>query len=539
MSDVFISYARSTEAQAHAVGNALRAQGFTVWRDDDLPTHRAYADVIAEQLALAKAVVVIWSSEAAKSQWVRSEADRARNSDKLVQLSVDTSPLPMPFDQIQCADLGDWAGDADAPGWRKVVDSVTALVGSVPAPARPSPPADAAPPVQLPDKPSIAVMPFANLSSDAEQDYFADGVMDEIVTALTRFRSVFVIASGSTMVFKGQAVTPSEAARRLGVRYILEGSVRSSAGRVRIAVKVTDTTDGSQTWAERFDDTLADVFALQDRVAFEVATAIVPALRSAEAHGLELRKPDEMGVRQLVVRGQQLVRTFRRDSGLEGLALLERAVALDPSHALAHAYLANACQVMAHFTAAPDAAHARGVAMAKRAVVLDGRDAEVLAFSANALNGASDEVDLAAEWIARALTLNDGSAFTWFVSGLLEMRRGAVATAIEHMQKVRRLDPLSSLSAAGAFFIAAGRFAQGNFEEALRLSRESGHLLAWRHALEASALGHLGRLEEGRRALATFRSLGGDGGDVPRTLFGLDGQRLLQEGLSRLTTGDA
>jgi hypothetical protein len=361
-------------------------------------------------------------------------------------------------------------------------------------------------------------------------------MMDEIVTALTRFRSVFVIASGSTMAFKGQAVTPGEAARRLGVRYVLEGSVRRSADRVRIAVKVTDTTDGAQIWAERFDDTLSDVFALQDRVAFEVATAIVPAMRSAELHGLEQRRPEQMAVRELVLRGNQLVRSFRREGGLEGVALLERAVALDPSHAFAHASLANAYQVMARFMTSPDASGVKAVELAKRAVALDGRDAEVLAYSANALNGLSGEVDLAAEWIARALSLNQGAAFTWFVSGLLGIRRGTIDIAIEHLRTAGRLDPLSSLKAGSSFFIAAGRFAQGRFDEALRLSRESRHLLASRHAVEAAALGHLGRLEEGRQALAAFRAIAGDiVVEEVGQLFAPEGERLYREGLSRIT----
>src|SRR5579871_989577 len=129
MTDIFISYARSTAAKAQMVGEALRGLGFGVWRDDELPAHRAYADVIQERLAAAKAVVVIWSTEAASSEWVRSEAERARSERKLVQLSVDRAAQPMPFDQIQCADLAGWSGDLEAPGWKKVVASITELVG--------------------------------------------------------------------------------------------------------------------------------------------------------------------------------------------------------------------------------------------------------------------------------------------------------------------------------------------------------------------------------------------------------------------------
>src|SRR5215472_16775395 len=279
MADVFISYARSTEKQARAVAEGLRAEGYSVWSDDDLPSHRAYADVIEEQLSTAKAVVVIWSAEAVRSEWVRSEANRAREDHKLVQLNMDGARLPMPFDQIQCADLAGWSGDRAAPGWTKVAASVAELAT---ARAAPAPPVTSGAPPSLPSKPSIAVMPFANLSDDRDQEYFADGMMDEIVGVLSRFRSIFVIASSSTMTFKGKSVSPQEVRRLLGVRFVLEGSVRKAAGRVRISARLLDTADATQVWADRFDDTLDDVFALQDKVAASVAGVIVPAVREAE-----------------------------------------------------------------------------------------------------------------------------------------------------------------------------------------------------------------------------------------------------------------
>ena len=190
MSDVFISYARSTEKQAEQVADALRALGYNIWRDDELPAHRAYTEVIEERLKAAKAVVVIWSAEAVKSQWVRAEADIAREAGTLVQLRVDGSTPPLPFNQIQCADMTGWAGDVNAPGWRKVAASVADLIGgsgAVPEPGVTELVADA--PLPLPTKPSVAVMPFANLSGDPEQDYFADGMVVEIAEALSRFRS--------------------------------------------------------------------------------------------------------------------------------------------------------------------------------------------------------------------------------------------------------------------------------------------------------------------------------------------------------------
>src|SRR5579862_3762065 len=316
MSDIFISYARSTETQARQVAEALRGLGYNIWRDDELPAHRAYTEVIEERLRAAKAVVVIWSAEAVKSQWVRAEADIAREAGTLVQLRVDGSTPPLPFNQIQCADLAGWTGDANAPGWRKVVASIGDLVGVA------APSAEAPPP---PSKPSIAVMPFANLSGDPEQDYFADGMVVEIVEALSRIRSIFVIASGSSLSFKGKGVAAQDAARQLGVRYVVEGSMRKAGGRVRIGVQLIDAADGAQIWTHRFEDTLEDVFALQDSVALAVAGKIEPTVQQAEIRRASARPTDNLSSYDLYLRALPLQRSFVRANILEALDLASRA----------------------------------------------------------------------------------------------------------------------------------------------------------------------------------------------------------------------
>jgi adenylate cyclase len=157
MPEVFISYARTTAKQAEAVAQGLRALGYRVWRDDELPAHRSYSEVIEERLRSAKAVVVVWSAEAARSQWVQSEADHARAQNKLVQVNIDGTALPMPFDRIQCADLQGWGGGTDTEGWRKIVASLAELTGG---PQRPSPTSSVR-------RQSICVLPFSNMSGEA------------------------------------------------------------------------------------------------------------------------------------------------------------------------------------------------------------------------------------------------------------------------------------------------------------------------------------------------------------------------------------
>ncbi len=271
MADVFISYARSSEGHAKIVAERLRERGFDVWLDFDLPTHRVYADVIAEQLASAKAVVVIWSDEAVKSQWVRSEADRARAEDKLVQLIVDGARLPMPFDQIQCANLSGWTGDAGNAGWLRIVDSVQQLIGSeAPALTQPVP---VAPTGTAEQQPTLAVLPFDNPTLDAELEALCDGIGEDVVRGLMEVSGVGLIGRTASLQFRGEM--KARAGESLKATHLVDGSIRRAGQRVRINVHLTHVASGAAVWSERFDRDLADVFALQD----EVSGLIVPAMR--------------------------------------------------------------------------------------------------------------------------------------------------------------------------------------------------------------------------------------------------------------------
>ena len=501
LSDIFISYARATESEARAVAAALRAMGHGVWLDDALPAHRAYADVIEERLKGARAVVVIWSAEAARSQWVRSEADRARSEGKLVQLSIDGAPLPMPFDQIQCADLAGWSGDLDAAGWRQVAAGVADLLGEPASVAAPVAAPIAAP--ALPDKPSIAVMPFANLSNDPDQAYFADGMMDEIVTALTRNRALFVIASSSTLAFKARPASAQEVGRQLGVRYVLEGSVRKAGDRVRIATKLVEAASGAQIWAERFDDTLADVFSLQDRVALSVAGVIGPAIAATDERRGAGRPTESLGAYDLHLRATPLLRAFRKAEMARALELLERAIALDPRYAIALSAAATCHHNIAVYRWSDDAeAHRQaGNALAQRALTYGAEDASVLAQTAAALS--YENLENAVELARRATTLNPGAASAWFMAGMLQVRLGELESGIEALATATRLNPAQRLSLVQSW-VAIARFLQGRPEEALGLVWDSTYQHPVGQIITAAICGHLGRLPEARAALAGF-----------------------------------
>jgi adenylate cyclase len=333
MTDVFISYAREESATASAVAASLRAAGHGVWIDDEIPAHREYADVIRERIDAAKAVLVIWSRPGTVSQWVRSEANRGREAGKLVQLRIDGSQLPMPFDQIQCVDLPGWAGDAQAPGWRKILGSIEELAGD--AARRAAPVADA-----LHRYASIAVIPFKDLSPAKDQGYFCEGIAEEILVNLARLPELRV-ASPELVGGGNNSLSGVQLARAAGVGALLEGSLRKSGERARIAVRLTDSATGIALWAESFDRDLSDVFALQDEIAGAVVKALGVNLSPAIRMDAGTRGAADPAAYDLYLQGKSLVRQELESERRMAAQLFRRAVATDPGFAKAYAALAD------------------------------------------------------------------------------------------------------------------------------------------------------------------------------------------------------
>ncbi|HEY1880202.1 MAG TPA: TIR domain-containing protein [Caulobacteraceae bacterium] len=341
MSDVFISYARSTEAQARQIGEALRALGYGVWRDDELPAHRAYAEVIEERLREAKAVVVVWSTEAVKSQWVRAEADAAREAGTLVQLRVDGANPPMPFNQIQCADMNGWSGDSAHPGWRKVAESVASLIGGGAAATAAS---LASAPRAKPQL-SICVLPFANMSGDPEQEYFSDGISEDIITDLSKVSALFVIARNTAFTFKGKAVEVPEVAGKLKVSHVLEGSVRKAGNRVRITAQLIDGATGGHVWADRYDRDLDDIFALQDEISEAIVAALKLKLLPEEKKAIETRGTDNADAYDLYLMARQHGWVGNDGDPRQNEAVIrlcDKAIEIDPAYARAWALIGTA-----------------------------------------------------------------------------------------------------------------------------------------------------------------------------------------------------
>jgi len=330
MEEVFISYARESAMAARAAATALLVSGHNVWMDDDIPAHREYADVISERIDGAKAVLVIWSEAAAKSQWVRSEANRGRELGKLVQLTIDDCRLPMPFDQIQCANLAGWSGNVEEPGWRQVLSGIDALSNGSSRSAK-----DLAVPAR--EKASVAVLPFRDLSPAKDQDYFCEGICEEILTGLTRLPGLRV-ASSSPMP---AGATPKEVGRMLGVTTLLEGSVRKSGERARIAARLVQAQSGFALWAVTFDRDLGDIFELQDEIARSVVAALGVKLLPGEDAGLGVGGSKDATAYDLYLRAKALVRRELETERRRATELFHEAIRRDPEFSLAYASLAD------------------------------------------------------------------------------------------------------------------------------------------------------------------------------------------------------
>jgi adenylate cyclase len=503
MSDIFISYARSTAKQAQSIAEALRGLGYSVWIDDDLPAHRIYSRVIEEQMTAARAAVVIWSVDAVQSEWVLSEANRAREGRKLVQVSTDKTPLPMPFDTIQCADLAGWTGDLDAPGWRKVAASFAELIGGGVAPAKVTAPARTAPARPL----SICVLPFANMSGDPEQEYFSDGISEDIITDLSKVSALSVVARNTAFTFKSKNMNIPGVARELGVSHVLEGSVRKADGRVRITAQLVDGMAGDHVWAERFDRDLIDIFALQDEISQAIVAALKLKLLPEEKQAIARRGTGSVEAYDLYLMARQYWLTTNQGDtrGYDAITrLCGRAVEIDPGYAQAWTLMAAGQMTLGLQGRDGD----RGEAALDRALALDPNLAEAHALKARLLCG-DGRHDKAAAEIAIALRLDPESYEVNYRAADISYRARRLEDAVRYFEKATTLAETSFVAPTMlvSCYTALGdsenarRAAQTAFaraEKVVAQDRSNGHAIAY----GVNALAVLGEAERAKEWMA-------------------------------------
>ncbi len=366
--------------------------------------------------------------------------------------------------------------------------------------------------LSLPDQPSVAVLPFLNLSGDPDQDYFADGVVEDIISALSRMRWLFVIARNSSFTYKGRAVDVKQVGRELGVRYVLEGSVRKSGNRVRVTGQLIDATAGAHLWAERFDRTLEDIFDLHDELATSVVGAIAPQLERAEIQRAKHKPTEQLDAYDFYLRGMA---SFHRGDGEgmnEALPLFYEAIERDPDFASAYA-MAAACLFWSKFNgwvADRSQVMSEGARLAHRAIELGKDDAVALARAGHALANFVGDLDSGIALIDKALLLNPNLAAAWFLGGFVKIMAGEPDDAIKRLSYAMRLSPLDSEMYRMQCGTALAHLFAGRFDEAAPWAEKAlrdlpSFLIAL--CIIAASYALAGRMDEARRATRDLRRL--------------------------------
>jgi TolB-like protein len=355
----------------------------------------------------------------------------------------------------------------------------------------------------LPDKPSIAVLAFQNLSGDPEQEYFADGVVEEIITSLSRIKWLFVIARNSSFTYKGRAVDVKQVGRELGVRYVLEGSVRKAGTRIRITAQLGEADTGVHIWADRYERSLEDIFALQDEITLSVIGAIEPSLRDAEIARVRRKRPDSLDAYDLVLRAIPHVYDVMPDEAAKALPLLEQALELQSDYADAHGWLAWAHQTL--FTRAGYGEHHRAAAIrhAQAAITLGRDDATTMALGAFALGMVAHDRATATEAFERALALSPCSAFALFLGCIVMAWGGDADRAIDWADRALRVSPIDRLAFMPHHATAIAHFSRGRYEAAANAARQAVQAnpgFSVPRCMLAAALIKLGRTADAKAA---------------------------------------
>jgi adenylate cyclase len=399
MADLFVSYARVDRPQVAPLVAALEAEGWSVWWDPEIAPGQEFDRLIAQELKLARAVIVVWTPTSVTSRWVRGEAREAADRGVLAPVRFDRAELPIDLRAIHTTDLDDWADDAKRPEFRELTRAIRSLLGESDAAAQ-------GPATGPTRKLSVCVLPFINISGDLEQDYFSDGISEDIITDLGKVSALSVVARNTAFTYKGKPIAVAQVARQLGVSHIVEGSVRKAGNRVRITAQLIDGAVGDHLWAERWDRDLTDIFALQDEISQAIVAALKLKLLPNEKRAIERRGTSNPEAFRLYL----MARTYSMNGsgGKRGdlvIRLCQRAIDLDADYARAWALLAIARASKAAFSS--DAGDV-GLEAADRAIGLDSDLAEAHAAKGRILTY-QDRMDEAASEIDTALRLDPDS----------------------------------------------------------------------------------------------------------------------------------
>ncbi len=484
MSRIFLSYARDDVEAAKQLATCISAAGHDVWWDRHLHGGSRFAAEIDKALKDAEAVVVLWSPTSVESAWVQDEAAEGRDSGRLVPVSLASAKPPLGFRQFQTIELGTWDGTR-APD--ALEDLLEAIGRTCATEARPSESAKSEEGSAAKKRPSVCVLPFINMSGEPEQEYFSDGITEDIITDLSKVSALSVVARNTAFTFKGQSVDVKEVAKTLGVTYVLEGSVRKAGNRVRITAQMIDGAEGDHVWADRYDRDLEDIFAIQDEISKAIVDALKVKLLPEEKKAIEARGTSNVDAYNvyLMARQQWISGSFgdpRRDEGI--VRLCQQATLLDPDYAQAWALMALA-QAELRFWHAKDA---DPLPAAERALALDPTLPEAHCVKARYLEdeGRAEEAE---RQIKTALKLNPESWEANREAARMLFRHGHVREAIPFFEKAGSLidsDWHNPMMVAGCYrgigeretAIARSKVALERTERAISKDPTNSHALA-------------------------------------------------------------
>jgi len=409
MADVFISYARSDKARVAPIVAAIEAKGWTVWWDPEIDAGQQFDDQIEAELQTAAAVVVVWTATSVGSRWVRGEAREAADRNIIVPVRFDGARLPMDVRAIHTIDLDQWGEDPASASFQdlaRALESMIARRRKVTAGQTVSG-VDVAAAPRVQPRVSICVLPFSNMSGDLEQEYFSDGISEDIITDLSKVSALAVVSRNTAFTFKGKHVDLPQVARQLKVTHVLEGSVRRAGGRVRITAQLIEASSDNHLWAERYDRDLNDIFALQDEISEAIVTALRLKLLPEEKKAIEQRGTTNLQAYNLYLMARQRYATGQMSDSRRSdtvIRLCRGAIELDPNYARAWALMATAQRHRMYATGQGD----NGSVAAARAIELDANLAEAHAAKAGVYAATEDYV-AAEEELAIALRLDPDS----------------------------------------------------------------------------------------------------------------------------------
>jgi adenylate cyclase len=435
MADVFVSYARSDKARVAPLVAAIEAQGWSVWWDPEIEAGQQFDDQIEDELSAARAVLVVWTPTSVTSRWVRGEAREAADRGVLVPARFDGARLPMDVRAIHTTDLDGWGDNPSSAPFQALLKALGTMIARQGGPGGGN---GAAATGSQPSRIGICVLPFANMSGDPEQEYFSDGISEDVITDLSKVSALAVVSRNSAFMYKGKVVDVPKIARDLKVQYVLEGSVRKAGGRVRITAQLVDGASSDNVWAERYDRDLNDIFALQDEISEAIVKALKLKLLPEEKKAIEQRGTTNLEAYNLYLMARQHYATgnegdIRRNDAI--VRLCRRAAEIDPNYAQAWALMALG-QMLARLIRGGQVDD--GLAAAERALSLDPNLAAAHAVKARILSegGRHDE---ASTEIEGALRLDPESYEVNRAAAYLRFRQKRLPEAVRHFEKAQAL----------------------------------------------------------------------------------------------------